>query len=241
MRLSAWQVRQARRGALCGHGAGAVQSSNYRASYYGGAGPNLPGGVMATKRNVQTNDKLANTVLYLLEQCGSTPPPSSTALLKMLWYADYWHYKKHLHVITGANYVALERGPVLDGYKDQFRQLEAQGALEEKKAPVYGAKDKVEYIPLKQADESVFSESELETLAEVVAKCDGKTGRSLSAATHREGPWLLVYPGNPNGSIPRPLFRWLDNQPTDADLARAAQSLKRPDVRKALGELAQES
>src|SRR5260370_443646 len=105
-------------------------------------------------------DKLANTVLYLLQRCAPARP-SLTSLLKMLYYADYEHYRKHLSPITGAQYVALERGPVLNHYKYVFEQLESQGVVEKFEAAVQGHPDKpkIEYVPKAEPDESLFLES----------------------------------------------------------------------------------
>lgn len=181
--------------------------------------------------------KFANTVLYLLE--GAIPNrPGSTVLLKMLWHADYWHYRKHLSSITGGQYVAMERGPVLDGYKNLFERLENDAVVERCDVPVWGQDQvKVEYRPRMEASDSVLSELERETLDEVIRECAHKSGNALSERTHREGPWMMVYPIAPNKPIPYSLFRWFDNVPTDTDIAAAKVALARPATRAALASL----
>jgi uncharacterized phage-associated protein len=183
-------------------------------------------------------EKFANTVLYLLERCHPTRP-GSTAVLKMLWYADYWHYRKHLASVTGGEYVALPRGPVLDGYKELFEQLETDNVVEAHTVPVYGQpeNDKIELHPKMEADEEVFSEIERETLDQVIRECAHQSGNALSASTHREPPWMIVYPVAPNQRIPYSLFRWIENAPTEADLVKAKAALDRPHCKAVLATL----
>src|SRR4051812_25045253 len=102
--------------------------------------PERSGGDMA-----ELNDeKLANAVLYVLRECPVRP--GVTGLLKMLYFADYEHYRKHLRPITGAQYVALPNGPVLNNYREYFKRLVKEGYLEQSTVPVPGAAHpKLEY------------------------------------------------------------------------------------------------
>lgn len=181
--------------------------------------------------------KFANTVLYLLERSNPSRP-GSTHLLKMIWYADYTHYRKHLRSITGGEYVAMQRGPVLTGYKELFDRLSADAVVGVEKVPVWGAEnDKVELRPLMEPSEAEFSDAERETLDQVIRECADKSGNWLSERSHREPPWMIAYPVTPSAKIPYTLFRWMDNAPTEADLVRAKESLARPECQKVLATL----
>lgn len=173
----------------------------------------------------QPNRKLTNAVLYLLRGCPSRP--GVTHLLKMLYYADYWHYRRCLRLITGAEYVALERGPVIDHYKDIFAALEEAKVISRHAVPVEGKADpKIEFSPEVEPDESVFSENELATLDKVITECAHLNGHALSRRTHLEGPWLFAWDPNDVGrKIPPMTFRWLDNLPDDDDLVVAGRHL----------------
>lgn len=183
-------------------------------------------------------NKFVNTVLYLLDRSGPARP-GSTHLLKMLWYADYSHYRKNLRSITGAEYVAMERGPVLKGYKELFERLEGDKVVEIEIVPVWGhpENDKVELRALMEPSEAELSEAERETLDQVIRDCADKSGNWLSERSHREPPWMISYPVAPNGHIPYSLFRWIDNAPTEADLERAMQALARPECQEVLAGL----
>lgn len=168
------------------------------------------------------NDRLANTVLYLLRGCRDA---GLTKLLKLIYHADYHHYRDHLTTITGASYVALERGPVVDGYKDELELLERRGFVTVRNVPIFGHdKAKKEYLPLGEPDPQAFSQAERETLDDVLLRYGTKTGVELSALTHEElRPWELVWdPASPGRPIPYALWRWLDNfvTPREVDVAR---------------------
>ncbi len=180
-------------------------------------------------------NKLANTVLYLLRGCG-TARPSLRSLLKMIWFADYRHYRKHLRPITGGRYVALERGPVLDKYVTLFRTFEQEGIWKKTTVAIHGGgakklKPKVEYVPKQEPNDAAFLPSEREVLDEVIGHCSGQSAAALSELSHRDAPWIFAWNANdPGRPIPYPLMRWMDNLPEEADLAVAKKAISRPHV-----------
>ena len=186
-----------------------------------------------------TDPRFANTVLYLLTR--SAPArPGVTSLLKMLYFADYEHYRRFLAPISGAQYVALERGPVVDGYAELFEQLADEGVLSLHEATVLGRQEKKhEYRPEQEPDVSAFSASELEVLEGVARRYGSETGVDLSEKTHLEGPWQYVWDSYDRGRpIPYALFRWVDNLPEEEDLLEAKRLIEsRPDVKDRIAEL----
>ena len=179
-------------------------------------------------------DKCANVVLYFLEKC---PDSGSTKLLKLLYLADSEHYRQHLRSITEATYVALERGPVLDKYKEHFESLENDGVLGRTLVPVHGDQTPMDrYTPRQHPNVEALEDSERAVLAQVYKRYGSRTGKELTALLHRDGPWSWVWdPEHPQGQeIPAALIRWAENFPTEADLATAGEELARDDVRAAL-------
>lgn len=171
------------------------------------------------------NDRLANAVVYLLRGC---PDAGLTKLLKLIYFADYHHYRDHLSTITGSDYVALERGPVMDNYKEKLESLEARGILSTREVKVFGHElPKKEYLPLMEPNTDLFSESELATLEEVVRKYGSLTGVALSNLTHEEAlPWSFTWDAdNPGRPIPLALFRWTDNLADEEDIREAQHRL----------------
>lgn len=193
-----------------------------------------------------TYRKTANTVLYLLRRSAQHRPPL-TVLLKMLWYVDYFHYGRNLASVTGARYVALKRGPVIDDYKGLLERMELEGMLSQERETDdrFPKSAPTQYFSATQLqDISLFTESEIDTMEKVIAECAHKTGRELSDLTHgsRE-PWTLVWDeenaiqGKP---IPEVLWRWSDNLPDATDLMLAREDVSRPAVRAALEKIWEE-
>jgi uncharacterized phage-associated protein len=170
-------------------------------------------------------DKFANVVLYLLERAPVTP--GVMQLLKMIFFADYEHYRRHLSPVTGAEYVALQYGPVVDGYESVFASLVEDGTLSMRTVPIPGyVNPKTEYLPRRPANRDVFSPSEIATLERVLREHGRSSGTSLSLKSHLQGPWQIAWdedhPGRP---IPYSLFRWFDNLPDEDDIAAARATI----------------
>lgn len=181
-------------------------------------------------RDSLNEEKFQNAVLYLLKR--APVRPGVTVLLKMLYFSDYQHYRTYLAPITGAEYVALPNGPVINDYRQLFSNLIENGIIDENRVPVLGSGNpKTEYVPLYEPNTDVFTTSELQALDAVILKYGSATGAALSELTHREGPWAFAWsPGSPGRAIPYILFRWLDNMPDEEDAALAQAQLARPDV-----------
>jgi uncharacterized phage-associated protein len=168
------------------------------------------------------NDRLANTVLFLLR---GSPRPGLTKLLKLLYFSDYLHYQGHLKTITGMSYVAQRRGPVIKDYEKELKSLEKQKLLRVKLVPVFGYPNnpKQEFEGLADPAPDAFAPEELATMTDVLARFGRRTGEQLSEMTHEErGPWKLVWDRKaPGAEIPYALFRWFDNFADKRDLAMA--------------------
>lgn len=178
-----------------------------------------------TEQTPITKSKLAHTILYVLRHAQVVP--GILALNKLVFLIDYEHYRKHVRTVTGARYVALQNGPVLDDYRDFVEAMRVAGLLEIQKVPIAGQPNaKEEARALALYDEELFAESELTEMNAVLRDHGAKTGRELVRLTHDIGPWRMVFrPENEGAVIPPALFRWIDNMPDDADRDRAASMM----------------
>ena len=176
---------------------------------------------------MQADTKLADTILYILGSCPVRP--GKTMLLKLLFLADYYHYVEHLQPITGADYVALPNGPVIDNYDDVFDELERENLIKTERVQIRGfSEPKVEFRALQAPSEVAFSVSELATLDRVVREHGRSSGKELSILTHKMGPWQLVWnPAHQGERIPYSLFRWMENLPDEDDLKAAHDAISR--------------
>jgi len=164
--------------------------------------------------------KITAVVLYLLRGCGQARP-ALVALLKMIYRVDYEHYQKHLRSITDADYVTLPQGPVIDNYRDILADFVKRGLLQKHERDIGFANPKVEYVALQEPDETVLSESELDTLENVLSECRHWNSTQASRWSHGTAPWALGYvAGNKGRAVPYRLFRWFENLPDEDQLLR---------------------
>ena len=105
--------------------------------------------------------KLYNAIIFFCR--GGT---LKTKLNKLLFYADFKHFKDYTVSITGARYVHLDFGPVPDNYEFFSAELQRGGALEVNEI-VFDKYSGYDCKSIIEPDLSVFSDSELKVLTEV--------------------------------------------------------------------------
>jgi putative zinc finger/helix-turn-helix YgiT family protein len=109
-----------------------------------------------------------------------------TKLMKLLFYADFGHYKNYSVSITGARYARLPYGPV----PDQFERWLAALVLDEesiRKEEDWNHDYPGEvYVSVTAPDLSIFSPSELRVLAAVKEVFQNFTAKRISDISHNE-------------------------------------------------------
>jgi len=136
-------------------------------------------------------EKLFNAIVFFCIKTGTV----KTKLNKLLFYADFKHFKDYMVSITGVRYAHLPYGPVPDNYAFYLAAL-----TEEEKALIVDEKPFGDYVgevlvALRSPDISVFSPSELKILALVKERFDGKSARELSERSHREQGYVQTRNG----------------------------------------------
>jgi uncharacterized phage-associated protein len=143
-------------------------------------------------------DKFLNAVVFF----GKNTDPKKfgiTKLLKLLFFADFLHYEKYGRPIVGDTYYRLPEGPVptlsYDLYKETFNQGKKTGLEEYVKIVKEKVRDyeitRIE--PIKEFNENVFSESDMEVMKEIAEKFYDVTGSKLAGITH-EIPFIKETP-----------------------------------------------
>jgi putative zinc finger/helix-turn-helix protein, YgiT family len=130
-------------------------------------------------------NRFVGVVRWFAERVKHLP---KTKLAKLLWLADFKHFREHGVSITGASYARLPFGPVPDGYELLLGLAVASGAVvvvEE----LFG-----EYVgeavrPRVTCYESPLEEHEMATLRYVVGKFGHYSAKKLSELSHEEQAW----------------------------------------------------
>ncbi len=134
---------------------------------------------------VTDTEKLQELMLYVAAKLADDPKFGATKLYKVLFYSDFLAYGNTGAPITGASYVRLDNGPVLQDWRLRFEALERNGAA------VVSARQYFDYkqrrlIPLRSARLSLFSGEEIAIVDDVIDALRGHTAQFVSELSHLE-------------------------------------------------------
>lgn len=118
-----------------------------------------------------------------------------TKLLKLLWYADFLHYKNHAVSITGLKYVHLPFGPVPDNYDALLHLLKVGGYIVKQPKFQYDLEGEVIEAARSNLSGSWLDEAERATVRLVASRLASLTSRQLSERSHQESAWLETTDG----------------------------------------------
>lgn len=133
-------------------------------------------------RSLSTN-KVANVVRLIISNNG---PTFVTKMNKLLFYADFIHYKKHGYGITGITYKALPFGPVPENWGKLYSSLSGI-EMEEFVYP-----SGLSGIRLESTDDHIdqLNESELNTIHKVCVLFSNMSAGEISQTSHFEKGWI---------------------------------------------------
>lgn len=135
--------------------------------------------------------KLKELILHIAEECKDDPTFGYTKLNKILFVSDFYAYIVQGRSITDATYFHLKNGPapkqILQAQDELIQKDRAK--IEERE---YFGRTQKRIVPLSGPDISIFSQKELNLIAEAIELVKGKTAWEISDWTHRTIPWLLT-------------------------------------------------
>ena len=135
--------------------------------------------------------KLLNAIIFF---CKDAEIPK-TKLNKLLFYADFKHYKEYTLSITGACYAHLPHGPAPDKYDYYMATLvhdEKALYVDERQFPNYTG----EYITaIREPDLNIFSTTELKILAMVKEHFLPFTAKDIRELSHQERGYQVTRDG----------------------------------------------
>ena len=136
--------------------------------------------------------KLYNTILFFCK-----PGVLKTKLNKLLFYADFKHFKEYALSITGAEYAHVPFGPAPDNYEMYYASLNSQKAVDFIEHP-YPSGYVGEIIKtVKEPDLSLFSPSEVRVMASVMEDFTNYDASEITEFSHKE----LGYQETNNGDL----------------------------------------
>jgi len=134
--------------------------------------------------------KVREMIAYFAE----LPDMFVTKLAKLMFYADFLHFRENTTSITGLAYAHAPQGPIPDRY-ERIRDDVIENAvveIEERFGDSWAGEVLVAQRP---ADLSVFSKSELVVLRAVRKRLGAKTSKRLSDMSHAETAWTTTEMG----------------------------------------------
>lgn len=134
-------------------------------------------------RSVST-DKITAIVKLFITEMGAT---FVTKMNKLLFYADFIHYKKHGYGISGLKYRAMQYGPVPESWSSVYGSLNGL-AMEEFVYP--GGQCGVQLTNLTEPDSEMLTEDEISTIKKVCKIFSGMNAGEISNVSHQEIAWI---------------------------------------------------
>ena len=131
-------------------------------------------------------EKVNNMVLYFAEKV----KPFKTKMNKLLFYADFFHFKKTAFSITGLTYQAIQKGPVPRHY-DWIFDNGMEKKFIEIKLHDYGNYMGEQFLPTGEIvfDKDLFLPSELRVMEVVANSFKKATVNEIVNKSHEEKAW----------------------------------------------------
>jgi hypothetical protein len=144
----------------------------------------------------ETEARLQELMLYIVEKCGSDQRFGATKLNKILFWSDFYAYAQNGRPLTGVEYMREKHGPVPKRLVPIRDELVNRGDLDVTERQLFNGQTQTRFFARRAADMSLFSSGELELVNQVIDYLRDQTAKEVSDATHGRA-WKSV----PNGTL----------------------------------------
>lgn len=141
-------------------------------------------------------EKYQSLVLYLVREFEDDPYFGAVKLNKLLYFCDATAFSRWQESITGASYINLREGPVVDNWKRERRIMVEDGTVDLKSSSFF---DYLQHrlvptagTPSKESLEEHFSPRELDVVNEVCYAMRGMSARDVTDLSHQHPGWLMT-------------------------------------------------
>lgn len=123
--------------------------------------------------------------------CRQLPLVTATSLNKLLFYADFLHFKAESVSLTGAAYRRVQHGPVPSEYGDLRQFMESEGFVRTKEVEYQNGHTGEEFHPGPEAGQLgvTFSAREAKTLDAVASALKDCTPSEIRKRSHQEAAY----------------------------------------------------
>lgn len=132
-------------------------------------------------------EKFEQLLLYVANKCEDDPNFGATVLNKILFYSDFLAFGMHGKSITGADYMALEHGPVPRKLVEIRKKMIGRSIA----IQIRGQQQRV--IALQEPDLQHFTPQEIVIVDRVIESVKGKSAERVSLGTHGFLGWQAAW------------------------------------------------
>ncbi len=138
-------------------------------------------------------EKFRNLILYVAGRSKDDVFFGAVKLNKILFYSDFYAYRKLGKPITGAKYQKLGEGPAPKQMVPVRRTMADSDQIDIEHRPYFsGVQQRI--VPKTKPKMHLFSKDELAIVDEVIKFFWSKTAREVSDYSHREPGWKAAQP-----------------------------------------------
>ena len=145
-----------------------------------------------TMRTEVNESKFIELLVHAVNTLGDSPRGMATKLNKVLYFCDFAHVRRSGDPITGFEYQKLAQGPTPRAMMPIRNRLVEDGTLTfESTIDAFGYNHHV-FSASRDADLTVFSPAELETIEAVTTEIANMSARQVSDLSHEDTGWQMV-------------------------------------------------
>jgi len=146
---------------------------------------------------VGDEDKLAELILYISQNCATDPKFGAVKLNKVLYLSDFLAFGNWGEPITGVPYQHLKMGPAPTRFIPIRDGLQKSGKLVVQVLPLKGGKRQVRTVNLVDPNLKVFSGREIALVDSIIEELWDMDAEESSEFSHRFIGWKMTKEGDP--------------------------------------------
>lgn len=182
----------------------------------------MPAGKPTTSfPELDPDKRLGELLLYIAKKCQGDAYFGNTKLNKILFFSDFFAYKRKGTSVTGSEYIKQDFGPT------PLRLVQVRNRLEKNKSAVIQkvemmGKTQHRLLALRDPDLSEFTADDIALVDQIIEFLRDKTAKEASDLSHNR-IWRVAQLGE---TIPYEAVFVSDDNPTEGDVKRAQELIR---------------